>query len=165
MNRRLRLAGLMAAALLLGLAASELLFGSTEFRDIAGRLCGRGRLVAIANEKGIYETDLGGEDEPTAQDLVVLENLGRAAADEAIGPAQVDSEMALLEAQFSNDKVFRKALRGDGLSISALREKVASQLRGVAWLEKQIRTGSPAAEQECHQFYDAHREGFAQPLR
>jgi parvulin-like peptidyl-prolyl cis-trans isomerase-like protein len=165
MNQRWRLPVLMVAALLLGLAASELLYRSAAFRDLAGRLSGRGRLVAIANEKGIYETDLGGEDEPSAGDLVVLENLRRVAANEAVDPPRVDYEIALFEAQFGNDKIFRNALRGDGLSISALREKVTSQLRGVAWLEKQVRTASPVTEQEYRQVYDTHRDFFTQPVR
>jgi len=165
MSQRLRLSFLMAAALFLGLAASELLFRSAAFRDLAGRLCGRGRLVAIANGKGIYETDLGGEDQPSAGDLVAMENLRRAAANEAVDRAQVDREIALFEAQFGSDKIFRNALRGDGLSISALREKVTNHLRAVAWLEKQVRTASPVTQQECRQFYDAHPDFFTQPVR
>jgi parvulin-like peptidyl-prolyl isomerase len=160
----MRLALLMIVALVLGLAASELLIRSFAFRDLAGRLAGRGHLVAITQGKGIYETDLG-DDEPSAAALVVLENLRRAAADETVATAAVDHEVALLEAQFGNDNAFRKALRVDGLSISALREKVTNQLRGLAWLEKQIRPATAVTEQECRKFYEVHRDGFAQPIR
>jgi parvulin-like peptidyl-prolyl isomerase len=165
MNKKSRLPVLVAAALCLGLAASELLYRSAALRDLVGGLSGRGRLVAIANGKGIYETDLGGKDEPTAGELVILENLRRAAANESVEPAQVDQEMALFEAQFGNNKAFRNALRGDGLSFSALREKVTSQLRGVAWLEKQVRTADPVTEEKSRQFYDAHSDFFTQPAR
>jgi parvulin-like peptidyl-prolyl isomerase len=165
MNRRLRLPVLVVAALFLGLAASELLYRSAAFRDLAGRFSGRGHLIAIANGKGIYETDLGGEEEPSAGELVVLENLRAVTANEAVDPAQVEREIALFEAQFGNDKAFRNALRGDRLSISALREKVTGQLRGLTWLEEQVRTASPAPEKECRQFYDAHHELFTQPVR
>jgi parvulin-like peptidyl-prolyl isomerase len=164
MNRRLRLGLLVVVALVLGLAASELLIRSFAFRDLAGRLAGRGHLVAITQGKGIYETDLG-DDEPSAAELVVLENLKRAAANEAVAPAAVDREVALLEAQFGNDKSFRKALRIDGLSISALRDNATNQLRGLAWLEKQVRPATAVTEQECRQFYEAHRDAFAQPVR
>ena len=164
MNRRLRLALLAVVALVLGLAASELLIRSFAFRDLAGRLAGRGHLVAITQGKGIYETDLG-DDEPSAAELVVLENLRRAAANEAVAPAAVDRELALLEAQFGNDKTFRKALRVDGLSIAALRDNATNQLRGLAWLEKQVRPATAVTEQECRQFYEAHRDLFAQPVR
>jgi parvulin-like peptidyl-prolyl isomerase len=164
MNDRLRLFGLIAAALLLGLVGGELLYRCAAFRDLAGRLTGRGRLVAIAQGKGIYETDLG-DDKPSAGDLVVLENLRRAAANEKIDPARVDREIALLAAQFGTDKAFRKALHVDGLSISSLRETVAAQLRGLAWLEKQVRLASAVTEPECRQFFEAHRDFFTQPVR
>jgi foldase protein PrsA len=164
MSRRLRLWLLMVVALVLGLGASELLFRSFAFHDLAGRLAGRGRLVAITQGRGIYETDLGAN-EPSAAELVVLENLGRAAANEVVEPSAVDREVILLEAQFGNEKTFRKALLADGLSISALRDKATNQLRGLAWLEKQIRLATAVTEKESREFYEAHRDLFAQPMR
>ena len=164
MNRRLHLGLLVVVALGLGLAASELLCRSFAFRDLAGRLAGRGHLVALAHGKGIYETDIG-EDEPSAADLVVLENLRRAATNDVVAPSAVDREVALLEAQFGNEKTFRKALLADGLSISALRDRATNQLRGLAWLEKQLRPANAVAERECREFYEANRDLFAQPVR
>jgi parvulin-like peptidyl-prolyl isomerase len=164
MNRRLRLGLLMVVALVLGLAASGLLYRSFAFRDLAGRLVGRGHLVSIVQGKGIYETNLG-ENEPSAAELVVLENLGRAAANEVVAPSAVDREVALLEAQFGNEKTFQKALLADGLSISAVRDRATNQLRGLAWLEKQIRLATAVTEKECREFYEAHRDLFAQPVR
>jgi len=140
-----------------------LLYRSAAFRDLAGRLSGRGHLVAIANQRGIYETDLGNE--LSAQELIGAENLRRAAADEALAPAVIERELALFEAQFGDDKSFRKALRTDGISLSSLREKVTSQLRGLAWLEKQVRSASTVTEQECRQLHDARTELFTQPVR
>ena len=164
MNRKLRLGLLVVVALGLGLAASELLYRSFAFRDLAGRLAGRGHLVALAHGKGIYETDLGNY-ELSAAELVVLENLRRAAANEVVTPSAVDREVALLEAQFGNEKSFRKALLADGLSISALRERATNQLRGLAWLEKRVGPTMAVTEQECREFYEAHRDLFAQPVR
>jgi parvulin-like peptidyl-prolyl isomerase len=165
MNRRMRLFVLTLAAFLLGLGASELLCRSTAFRDLAGYLGGRGHLIAISNQTGIYETDLGGDDEPGAADLIAVENLRHAAAHETISQARIDREIDLLKAQFGDDKNFEKALRAGGLTVSFLREKVTNQLRGLDWLEKQIRLASTANENECRQFYDARRDLFAQPLR
>lgn len=161
----MRLVVLVVAALLLGLGASELLCRSGAFRDLAGRLAGRGHLIAISNQIGIYETDLGGDDELSAADLIAVENLRQAAAHETISQARIDREIDLLKAQFGNDKSFEKALREGGLTISFLREKVTNQLRGLDWLEKQIQPAGIITEQECRQFYDAHRDLFAQPLR
>jgi parvulin-like peptidyl-prolyl isomerase len=165
MKTKLRLAGLMALALLAGLIASELLCRSWAFRDLAGRLAGRGPLVALTNGKGIYETDLGGDEDATASDLIISENLRRAAAKEVIDSARVDREIALLKAQFANGKAFEDALRASGFSNLSLREKVATQLRHLQWLEKQIATATSITEQECRQFYEAHQELFTQPLR
>jgi foldase protein PrsA len=164
MNRSSRLTFSLVVAIVLGLAASELLIRSFAFRDLAGRLARREHLVAITQGKGIYETDLG-DDEPSAAELVVLEKLRHAAESEGVAPAAVDREIALIEAQFGKDKSFRKELRVDGLSISALRDKVTNQLRGVAWLEKQVRPATAVTEQECREFYGAHRDLFAQPVR
>lgn len=165
MNQRMRLAVLAVAALLLGLVASELLCRSAALHGLAGRLAGRGRLIAITNQTGIYETDLGVDDEPSAADLIARENLRHMAAQEMIPRARIDREIDLFKAQFDNDKNFEKALREGGLTISFLREKVTNQLRGLNWLEKQIQPAGFISEQECRQFYDTHRDLFTQPLR
>jgi foldase protein PrsA len=165
MNRGMRLIVLVVAALLLGLAASEMLCRSAAFRDLAGRLAGRGHLLAITNQKGIYETDLGGDDEPGAADVIALENLRHAATNGTIPQARIDREIDLFKAQFGTDKAFEKALHEGGLTVSFLREKVADQLRGLDWLEKQVQALSMPGEQECRRFYDAHRDLFTQPAR
>ena len=165
MRTKLRLTALVVFALLAGLIASELLCRSAAFRDLAGRLSGRGHLVAIANGKGIYEMDIGGDEKATASELIIAENLRRAAAREIIDSARIDRELALLKVQFANDKTFASALRANGLSHSSLREKIATQLRGRQWLEKQITPVTSVPEQECRQVYEAHRESFMQPLR
>lgn len=155
----------MAAALFTGLVCSELLCRSAAFRDLAGRLAGRGHLVTIANGKGIYESDLGSGEEAIASDLVIAENLGHAAAKEVIDPARVDRELSLLQAQFAGEKPFTASLRASGLSVPLLRERIADQLRTLQWLEKQVTPGTVVTEQECRQFYEAHPEHFMLPLR
>lgn len=157
--------GLMLCALMAGLVASELLIRSAAFRDRAGRLASRGQLVAIAQGKGIYETDLGADAGLTARDLVVAENLRRAAAGEMIDPARLERELDLLGAQFGGQQRFEEVLRASGFSVAALREEIAAQLRGRQWVEKQILPAVAATEQECRQFYDSHRDLFTQPLR
>lgn len=155
----------MALALVAGVIASELLCRSAAFRDLAGRLAGRGHLIAIASGKGIYEKDLDGEEQATASELINLENLRYTAAKEVIEPVRVDREFALLKAQFANEKAFEQALRLNGFSVTSLREKILTQLRGLQWLEGQIVSASTVNEQECRQFYEAHHDLFTQPLR
>ena len=161
----MKLLVLMAVALVAGLVCSELLCRSAAFRDLAGRLSGRGHLVAIANGKGIYEADLGGDEKTTPSELIIGENLRRAAAQEIIDPARIDHELALLKAQFANGKAFASALRASGFSVSSLCEKIATQLRALRWLEKQIAPATVATEQQRRQFHEAHQELFLQPLR
>jgi parvulin-like peptidyl-prolyl isomerase len=161
----MRLPVLIAVALLLGLVASELLYRSVAIRSLAGRLSGRGPVIRFTNGTAIYESDLGGEEELTAGDLVVAENLRGVAAKEAVDLAQVDREFALLEAQFGSAKAFQNALHNDQLSISSVRDKIANQLRGIAWLEKEVRKASPVSEQECRRFYGGHLDFFTLPVR
>jgi parvulin-like peptidyl-prolyl isomerase len=165
MKGKRKLPLLIAAALLTGLVGSELLCRAASFHNLAGRLAGRGHLVAMANGKGIYETDLGGAEDVIASDLIITENLHRAAANEMVDWARVDGEVALLKAQFGDEKAFQRALRANGFSISSLREKIAIQLRGTKWLEKRIAPATAVTEQECRQFYDAHQDLFTQPVR
>lgn len=161
---RLRLLFFILAALGLGLAVGEMLSRSAAVRDLAGLLTGRGRLVAIANEKGVYERDLGDSD-VSAEELILAKNLRRSAANEAVEPAAIDREIDLLEAQFGDHKVFQKALGSDGLSPSTLREKVADHLRGLAWMETQVRLVSAVTEPECRRLYETHPDFFTQPVR
>jgi parvulin-like peptidyl-prolyl isomerase len=163
--KKLLFVGLMLCAVMAGLVASELLVRSATFRDLAGRLSGRGPLAAIANGKGIYETDLGGSAGFIARDLVVAINLRRAAAAEVIDRAQVEREFGLLQAQFGSHQRFDEALRASGFSVASLREEIAAQLRGCLWLEKQITPAAGVTEQECRQFYASHPNLFTQPLR
>ena len=156
---------LIAAASFSGVFCSELLCRSAAFRDAAGRLCGRGQLVAMASGHGIYEKDLADENPFTASELIVMENLRRAARNEKVEMAQVDRELALLRAQFGDDQTFLRALQSNGLSLSFLRESVANQLRSRQWLERQITAGWAATEQQCRDYYQAHSALFTQPVR
>jgi parvulin-like peptidyl-prolyl isomerase len=162
---QLRLLFLIAAAAFSGVFCSELLCRSTAFRNAAGRLWGRGHLVALASGHGIYEKDLGDEDPLTASELVVMENLRCVGRNEKVEVAKVDRELALLRAQFGDDQIFFSALQSNGLSLSGLREGVADQLRSLRWLEEQIAADGAVTEQQRREFYEAHRALFTQPIR
>jgi parvulin-like peptidyl-prolyl cis-trans isomerase-like protein len=161
----LRLFCLIAAASFFGVFCSELLCHSTAFRDAAGRLFGHGRLIAIADGKGVYEKDLSDEDFSTASDFVVTENLRRVARNEQPDAAKVDRELSLLRAQFGDEKAFLRAVRSNVFSISSLRERIVDQVRSLEWLEKQITAETAATEKECRDFYETHLALFTQPVR
>jgi hypothetical protein len=157
--------GLIAFASVAGLACSELLFRSTEFRNAAGRLAGRGHLVAVAGGVGIYEGDLEGGDEAALADLIATANLRRAAAREPADPARIEHGLALFKAQFVSEDAFREALSRSHLSVSWLRQEIAQQICGLQWLEKQAEPPAQISEQEVRQFYEAHRDFFLEPAR
>jgi parvulin-like peptidyl-prolyl isomerase len=162
---QLRILFLISAASFSGVFCSELLCRSAAFRDVAGRLWGRGHLVVMASGTGIYEKDLADEDALIASDLVIMENLRRAARNEKVEMAKVDRELGLLRAQFGDNETFLTRLQSNGLSISSLRGRVADQLRSLQWLEQQIAVEQAATEQQGKDYYEAHRGLFTQPVR
>ena len=162
---KLRWFGLVAVASFSGVLGSELLCRSIAFRDAAGKLFGRGHLVAMADRAGLYEKDLESDDFSTASDLIARENLRRLARHERTDQARVDGELSLLRAQFADEGVFLRRAQANGFSISSLREEIADQLRSLQWLEKQVNAATGPAEKECREYYEAHRSLFAQPVR
>jgi parvulin-like peptidyl-prolyl isomerase len=162
---KLRLFFLIAAASFSGVFCSELLCRSIAFRDAAGKLFGRGRLIALADREGVYEKDQENDDFSTPSDLVAGENLRRLARNEALDSGRVEGELSLLRAQFGDDTVFLRRVRSNGFSISSLSERIAVQLRSLQWLEKQINATAGPTEKDCREFYEAHRALFAQPVR
>lgn len=165
MMGKLRFCILIAVVCGAGAICSELLCRWIVFRDAAGRLSGRGRLIALANGAGLYEKDLEGEEVSTPSEIIATENLRRRARSEPSDTTKVEQEVSLLRAQFGSEKLWTRTLRLRGLSLSSLRERIADQLRSLEWLEKRIAEKTTATEQECRNFYEAHREDFAQPVR
>jgi hypothetical protein len=162
---KLQWSGLILAAVFLGAVAGELPFRWPAFRDLAGRVTNRGRLVRIVNGKGVYETDLGGEQDVSELDAILAENLRHAAAAGKVNSSRVEERFAVLLDQFADPKKFAAVLRSADLTESALRERLEEQLREVDWLEKQVAATPSVTEQECRTFYDAHPALFRQPVR
>jgi hypothetical protein len=160
-----RWCGAIVIAVCLGAGAGELLCRWPAFRDLAGRVSGRGGLIRIVSGKGIYETDLSGEQEISESDAILSENLRQAAANGKVDSSRIQARFTLLFCQFADQKKFEAALRSAGRTESALREKIEEQLRELNWLEKQIATTPAVTEQQCRSFYDGHPELFNQPLR
>jgi parvulin-like peptidyl-prolyl isomerase len=162
---KLRRCTLIAAALLVGVICSELLCRWNVFRDAAGRVFHRGRLVAIASGAGLYEKDLEGEEVFTTPELIAVENLRHLARSEQIAAKKVEQEMSLLRAQFGEEKIFDRVLRSSDLSLPSLSERIADQLRSLQWIERQVAAETKVTDAECRKFYETHRESFTQPLR
>lgn len=165
MKSWLRSVSAIAAACLLGIVCSELLCRSVTFRDVLGRISGRGHLIALANGRGFYENDLEIREAIAASDLAIAENLNRISSEEKIDPARLDHELSLYCAEFGDESAFNHALRATGVSLAELRGKIAGQLRALQWLEKQITAEPAAGDRECRSFFETHRELFQQPVR
>lgn len=162
---QLRLFCLITAASFSGVFCSNLLCRVNAFRDAAGQLFGHGRLVAIVDGKGVYEKDLDDGGVSTASDIVVMENLCRAARNEPLDEKKVDGELSLLRAQFGDERAFLQEVPSNSSSLSHLRERVADQIRSRQWLEKRIAAETAATEKDCQDFYERHLGRFTQPVR
>lgn len=183
-----RLLLLAAVALLLGMAAAYYLTNSFSFRRWLGQVAGRGELMVLVGQRGIYDTDVARgwqaelfargaepeEIEPSAaqaQQKSVLERmiaearLDRAAQEQAIDPAAINREMNLLRSQFRDEKSWTGALAVAGLSPPQLENEVAGHLRERVWLEKSVAPSLPPNEQEVSVYFAAHPEEFQEPLR
>lgn len=165
MTGRFRRFVLVAALCIAGILCSDLLCRWNIFRDAAGRLFGRGHLVAIAGGAGLYEKDCAGQEVFTASELIAVENLRRNARSEQTDATKVNRELSFLRAQFGSEKAFGKTLRSSGLSLSSLREKITDQLRSLQWIEKKIAAEPKETEPDYRKFYDTHPESFMQPVR
>ena len=154
---------LIAGACAAGLACSELLYRWPAAREAIARAFGRGELVAIVDGAAIYDSDVadGGE----ASQLIIAANLARESRGEQVSDAAVEREIELLRHQFGDDKVFESELEASGLSADALRDRVATHLRGQQWIEKQIAPELTVSEEEARAFYDSHAAQFQQPER
>lgn len=146
----------------LGILLSGLLCRSVAFGDLAGRVCGRGHLLASTPGARFYEGDIDEADD--LESLIVRENLRVRSAEEGLNSGDVAREYARLRSQFLTEKVFREVMKGSGLSDAELQRKIADELRGRGWLAEQL-SDRGATDEECRDLYAAHRSQFALPVR
>jgi foldase protein PrsA len=163
MMRRLKLAALIIGACVAGIATGELVVRSPICRDAVGRMFGRGHLSAIVHGRGIYQASL--RSGTRVEDLVVAENIRWLSRDEPVATTAQDRGYHLLESQFGDEKAFASALESNGFSSRSLRATIDEHLRAERWIANQIAPKIVISEEECRQFFDAHRDVFNQPLR
>jgi parvulin-like peptidyl-prolyl isomerase len=165
-----------------GIAAGEFMYRSVVCRDAIGKLCGRGRLLALVKRSGIYELDLKREieadsyaagitqsDQNTIREvlmrLIANERVRKASEKESVSEAQLEHTFELLQFEFADKKMWTTRLEHCGLSSDFLRAQLRNNLRAQKWLEHQIATEIKMDDASCRQFYAVHRQDFAQPLR
>jgi hypothetical protein len=179
---------LATVALLLGVAAAEYLRGNLSFRRWLGQIVRRGDLVALVEERGIYDNDVDrawqaelftngtdpeGIERTIAQEqkraalrrLIEQARVTAAATAQALPSASLTREMDLLRNQFRDQKTWEAVLRNATTSPWILRRAVAENLRDRAWIEKRIASQTQPNESECRRYFELNRAEFQAPRR
>jgi hypothetical protein len=131
-------------------------------------LFGRGRLMALIDQSGIYESDINraaaelgsGDDKAGSRMLSLLIANARArslASREKISPGTIDAQLP---------PQLRKTIwRNVGWSTWCLGRDVLQNARAQSWIERKIADALPVTEKECLEYYKAHSEAYLQPAR
>jgi len=152
-------------------------------RDKLGTICGRGHLLALVHDGGIYQADVDRsvneshyraavehreatrvERKSALTDLIANAALLARADRERIPQADVNRELSLLRSQFRDDKTWRQALSQNGFTLSLWRT-LRNDVRARQWISKRIAPELDVTEAECRGFYDSHPENFFVPER
>lgn len=141
-------------ALVAGVLTGEFLSRRAETHKFAGRIFGRGDLVAMFHRRGIFD-----------REMIAGEVLQVAARQERVNNTELKRAMFALRGQFGDDRNFATALRVNGMWRRQLREMVADCFRGQEWMEKKIASQIYVSSDETRRYFDQHQTDFAQPLR
>jgi len=166
-----------------GFGCGWLALQSVTVREKLGNAFNRGHLLALVDGKGLYQVDLDRriaessyavgteESEPSmAQRNAALDELVAQVAAESSAPTSASQpELAgqwnLLRFQFADEKGWKMALRRSDLSSMSAAEIVTSNLKTRRWISTRIAPQLSVTDDECHQFYDSHRDQFFLPER
>jgi parvulin-like peptidyl-prolyl isomerase len=181
-----KLAAATLLAVIAGIGCGQLACQSIGCRDAIGRLFERGRLMALAGGRGVYEADVerAVAEVRDANDLddadlsssslskeQVLSSLATnavaqdMAANEKISANEIDRELKLLRFQFRDQNTWASALRSNHLSEHRLRGLIADELKARRWILRRLTPELEVTTEECRQFYETHPEAYAQPVR
>jgi hypothetical protein len=146
--------------------------------QVAGEIFQRGKLIALVQQSGVFEADLGArvrekqfcagrKDSDEAERVALREEL---IASEALPTSAVptnDSDRALvaLRSQFADDRQFRATLHRSGVSQRTLRRALAEAIRGEEWIENQIAAQVAVSDVEVQKYFEQHQVEFVQPTR
>ena len=116
------------------------------------------------HQRGIYESDL--ENGTSKEQLIAAQNVHWLSRNESVPKAMVDRDYDLIKAQFVDENGFQSPLRSNWLWPVYLRAEIEEQRRDLRWIDNKISTVViNVSDDECRQFYEAHRDAFVQPLR
>jgi hypothetical protein len=169
---------------IVGVSCAEIVVRSIVGRDKIGTLCGRGHLIALVNDRGIYQSDV---DRMVNENHYLVATVDGAATDterqlaltglivnfallshadrEGIRRTDVSREINLLRSQFRGDKTWGEALHKSGFITPLLWQTLKNDLRARRWIAKRIAPELEVTEAECRGFYDSHLANFFVPER
>jgi PPIC-type PPIASE domain len=84
---------------------------------------------------------------------------------EKISREQINQTYERLRSQMADAKTWGLALMKNGLCPLLLRYRIADNLRGQKWLDRQIATASSVSEAGCRQYFEGNGSAFVQPER
>jgi parvulin-like peptidyl-prolyl isomerase len=183
-KEKLVIAGVLVVTVLAGALCAEFIYRSNSCRNAFGVFLGRGRLLALVERAGIYQTDLekaiqeaasrGADLEESDSQLdrsVVLSELVANARVEdlarhaAVSRTAVDQEYNLLAYQLRPEQQWLAALHANRFSTRSLHHQLARRLQSLSWIEQRLATQIESSTEECLQYYQGHLEAYWQPVR
>ena len=174
------------AAALAGMGAGNFLSSSLTLRNGIGQHLGRGALLAVCEDAGLYEIDLARarleEDDRTIGRPVeeegtrarVQQSLGHLAADleacrlarhQRVAERFLETQLGFFHGQWPQPQAWENALRQSGLSERSWRCLVRQDLRTLAWIEDHIQANLAVRPEECADVYKTHPARYVLPLR
>ena len=182
MNRPLLLLLSVFAAACAGAFCGELASTSVSVRTVAGRMFGRGILLAVAGRVGIYEANVAGRttnlapaDESSSEaevdkterlhDLVANELLRQTVAGDLAHPEAVERQFNNVRLQFSDEKTWTDTLRASGVSARSLMKEIHENHQALAWLSRHTDSQLAPTRAELETFYAQNLAKFTLPKR
>lgn len=166
----MRVASMVVVATIAGIAVGSLVSRTTACRKLAGRVCGRGDLVAVIGSDAFYAADVSpdaGAVEDERRRFIAAASIAAAAKQSSlrVNQTQVNETIRLLHSQAATEAVWTSFLRGSRLTAVRLHELAADWLCAREFIEARVDGAIRVTEDDCRKFYDTHRDLFVLPSR
>jgi parvulin-like peptidyl-prolyl isomerase len=171
----------LAAACVAGAAFGHAISKAVPLRDALGVLCGRGKLLASIDGRGIYEEDVlraqremsyvSGAALPSELDQQILPSLianlsiRRQAPKESVSPARTDSEYRVLRSQLRDEATWEAMLSANHFSPETFRAEIAKNLRAGVAIERRLVPIIKISAGQTREYYDANAADCSLPPR
>jgi foldase protein PrsA len=155
---------------------------SVPLRNMLGALCGRGKLLAVVADRGIYEEDVlraqressyaSGAALPDKAErqippqLIANLSIEREAQRVSIPPTRIDREYRILRSQLRDEATWDAMLRTNHFSRRTFRAAVATNLRAEAAIERRLALSTAdITDDPCRGYYEENAAHYRLPAR